>query len=89
VVGALLAPALHPAPLGPILVMAALLGLATQAGDLLESWIKRRCGAKDSSHLIPGHGGVLDRVDGLLAAAPVAALASLVLGPGLALWQWG
>lgn len=89
VVGALLAPALHPAPLGPILVMAALLGLATQAGDLLESWIKRRCGAKDSSHLIPGHGGVLDRVDGLLAAAPVAALASLVLGPSLALWQWG
>jgi phosphatidate cytidylyltransferase len=88
VVGVLLGRALQPAPIGPMLVMAVLLGLATQAGDLLESWIKRRCHVKDSSRLIPGHGGLLDRVDGLLAAAPVAALASLMIGPGVHLWRW-
>lgn len=88
VVGVLLGGALQPAPIGPMLLMAALLGLATQAGDLLESWIKRRCHVKDSSRLIPGHGGLLDRVDGLLAAAPVAALASLMIGPGVHLWRW-
>jgi len=70
------------------LVFAALLGLASQAGDLLESWLKRLCNAKDSSRLIPGHGGLLDRVDGLLAAAPVAALLALLMGPGVQIWRW-
>lgn len=56
----------------------ALLAIVAQAGDFTESAVKRRCGVKDSSHLIPGHGGVLDRVDGLLFAAPVAALALLM-----------
>lgn len=58
-----------------LVALGLLLGLAAQLGDLLESAIKRRLGVKDVSHAIPGHGGVFDRVDGLLAAAPVAALA--------------
>ncbi|MFC5386448.1 phosphatidate cytidylyltransferase [Aquamicrobium segne] len=52
------------------------LSVGSQIGDLFESWVKRRHGAKDSSQLIPGHGGVMDRVDGLV----VAALVLYVLG---------
>ncbi|MBV9251052.1 MAG: phosphatidate cytidylyltransferase [Acetobacteraceae bacterium] len=67
-------------------LVAAGLGVMAEAGDLLESAMKRRFGVKDSSHLIPGHGGLLDRLDGLLAAAPVAALLALMAGPGVMLW---
>jgi len=61
----------------PLVPLAALvLSIASQMGDLFESWVKRRCGVKDSSHLIPGHGGVMDRVDGLVFAAFAAYLAT-------------
>ncbi|HQT53337.1 MAG TPA: phosphatidate cytidylyltransferase, partial [Phenylobacterium sp.] len=53
-------------------------GLATMAGDLWESALKRRFGVKDSGNLIPGHGGLLDRVDGLLFAVVIIAAARLV-----------
>jgi len=67
--------------------VAALLGVVAQAGDLLESYVKRRLEVKDSGHLIPGHGGLFDRLDGVMAAAPVAALLALALGRGVVLWQ--
>jgi phosphatidate cytidylyltransferase len=66
------------------------LALACQIGDLVESWVKRRFGAKDMSQMIPGHGGLLDRIDGLLFAAILAALIALrdPANPGRGLLIW-
>lgn len=63
-------------------VLGLVLAAVAHSGDLFESWIKRRVGRKNSGELIPGHGGVLDRLDSTLFAAPVAALLVLALGVG-------
>jgi phosphatidate cytidylyltransferase len=60
-------------PLWQLLAVAAVLGVIGQAGDLAESLFKRQAGVKDSSHIIPGHGGVLDRLDSLYFVVPTAA----------------
>jgi phosphatidate cytidylyltransferase len=63
-----------------VALVAAVLSGVAQAGDLFESALKRRFGAKDSSHLIPGHGGLMDRLDGFLAASVLAALIGVARG---------
>ncbi len=77
---------------GPILLLGAVLSIASQLGDLFESAVKRGFGVKDSSHLIPGHGGLMDRLDGFVAAIVMAAIFGFLrggvdgVGRGLMVW---
>lgn len=61
-----------------LLIVAVMLSIVTQTGDLFESWLKRKAGIKDSSNLIPGHGGFFDRLDGWIAAFALSSLIDLV-----------
>lgn len=73
--------ALNGENLGAAALLGALLAVLAQAGDFFESWLKRRAGVKDSSRLIPGHGGVFDRIDGMLPVAiAVGAIAAGLVG---------
>jgi phosphatidate cytidylyltransferase len=62
----------------PLLAFPPLFAAAAQIGDLFESWMKRRAGIKDSGNWLPGHGGVLDRLDGLVPVAVLTAAAQLL-----------
>jgi phosphatidate cytidylyltransferase len=76
----------------PLALVCLLLSAVSQAGDLFESAVKRRFGAKDSSHIIPGHGGLMDRLDGFVTAAAAAVVIGLCHGgptlpaSGLLIW---
>jgi phosphatidate cytidylyltransferase len=71
----------------PLVLVSAGLAIIEQFGDLAESVAKRRFGVKDTSGLIPGHGGLLDRLDGLLAVIPVVALLTLIGGGSVLTWR--
>ena len=77
---------------GPLLMVSGVLSVVSQLGDLFESAVKRRFGVKDSSQIIPGHGGLLDRLDGFVAAVAMAALFGFLrggadgVGRGLMVW---
>lgn len=80
IIGALFAMFDHMPGVVALFFLSAFTALVAQGGDLLESYIKRLCGVKDSGDIIPGHGGILDRVDGLVTAAPFVVFALTLMG---------
>jgi phosphatidate cytidylyltransferase len=78
--------------LGPMVLLGTVISVISQLGDLFESALKRQFGVKDSSHIIPGHGGLLDRLDGFMAAIIAAAVIGYLrsgteaIGQGLLVW---
>lgn len=78
--------------MAPMLLLGAVLSIVSQLGDLFESAVKRRFGVKDSGHIIPGHGGLMDRLDGFVAAIVTAAIFGFLhgsadgVGRGLMVW---
>jgi len=87
IAGWVTARALGAAPVLPLILLSAGLAVVEQFGDLAESVAKRRFGVKDASSLIPGHGGLLDRLDGLLAVIPAVALLTWVGGGNVLTWR--
>jgi phosphatidate cytidylyltransferase len=87
VIGAVTAIAVARSQALPLVLVSAGLAIVAQFGDLAESLAKRRFGVKDSSSLIPGHGGLLDRLDGLLAVIPTVALITLFGGRSVLSWH--
>ena len=84
--GAALAALFAKTGLVPLSLLGAAIGAVAEAGDLTESWIKRHFHVKDASNIIPGHGGLMDRVDGLLAAAMAMALLELIGKESVLTW---
>jgi phosphatidate cytidylyltransferase len=85
--GAVTALLLGSSAIGLVALLSGALAVVAQAGDLVESVAKRRFGVKDSSGLIPGHGGLLDRLDGMLAVVPAVALMNIFGGSSVLTWQ--
>jgi phosphatidate cytidylyltransferase len=80
IVGGGIVGSLNGVALVPAAFLAVALSVAAQAGDLLESAVKRKFGVKDSSHIIPGHGGLMDRLDGFIVASLLAAAIGVLRG---------
>ncbi|GGF40415.1 phosphatidate cytidylyltransferase [Aliidongia dinghuensis] len=87
IIGAIAALVVGTGSVGQLALLSGVLAIVEQIGDMAESFAKRRFGAKDSSNLIPGHGGLLDRLDGMLAVVLAVVILSLVTGGSVLTWR--